>query len=114
MSDPVRPSRNERYIQIFRTPLCFFSEVESRMYDELVHMLRFGTKTSNAIATNFEGAEVDLEERIVTSADDGKIVRHCVYRICSLVTGAAGRGWVGERGVAGRADIRVLANEAGE
>lgn len=66
----------EAHIQIFGRPLCFLYKIESSMDNELVHMLRLFAKSCNAISTHFGCAKVQLEERVVASADDGEVVGH--------------------------------------
>lgn len=65
-----------RGIQFLGAPLRFLNEVDSSMHNKLVHMLRFLSKTCNAVAAYFGGPEVQVEEGIVTRADDGEVVGH--------------------------------------
>lgn len=53
------------------------------MHDELVHVFGLLSESSNSIATNLRGAEVELEERIVSATNDRKVVRHVVYVVLS-------------------------------
>jgi len=58
-------------------PLQLIDEIQASMHDEGVHVTSFLTEASNAITTLLGGAELKLEERLVSGADDTEIVGHC-------------------------------------
>lgn len=65
-------------IQSTIRPLHLLDNIQTRMDDELVHVLRrLGeSKPRNAIAAGFRGAEGDAEQGHVGGGEDGEVVGH--------------------------------------
>ncbi len=57
-------------------PLELVGEVEAAVDDEGVHVAGFGGEAGDAVAALFGGAEFELEERLVVSADYAEVVGH--------------------------------------
>ena len=70
-----------------RSPLHLLHDIQTAVYDELVHVSSFVTEARDAIASLFRGAELILEDWVVFRANDGKIVGHCPcqWRVLLLV-----------------------------
>lgn len=64
------------YIQFLRSPLCILHYIQRGVYNELVHMFGFFSKTCHAISANLGSSKVNLKERIVFRTNDGEVVRH--------------------------------------
>lgn len=57
-------------------PLRFFDDIQTRVDDELVHVLCRvrETEPGNAIAAAFGGSECDVEYRRIGGREDGEVV----------------------------------------
>ena len=58
-------------------PFQLVNIIQSSVYDEWVHLPRFGGEAGDTIATLFRGAEFKLEEGFIARVDDGEVVGHC-------------------------------------
>ena len=63
-------------IHLVITPLQLINIVKSSVHNVRVHVARLGAEAGNAIAALFGGAEVDLEEWLVSCAYYGEVVGH--------------------------------------
>lgn len=65
-------------VQVAIHPLRLFNDIQTRMDDELVHVLRGirEAEAGNAIAATFRGAEGDVEEGGIGGREDCEIVGH--------------------------------------
>lgn len=57
-------------------PLHLLDNVQTAVYDELVHMPGIWREPGQSIAALFGGAKLVFEERIVLSPDYSEIIRH--------------------------------------
>lgn len=67
-----------KFLQSIVGELHFFDHINAAVYDELVHMSCFLTKSSNSIAAGFRCPKLILEHRIVPRTNDCEVVRHVV------------------------------------
>lgn len=58
-------------------PLYFLYNIQTAVDDELVHMPCLLWKSCNAISSLFGRSKLIFEERIILSANNGKVIRHC-------------------------------------
>lgn len=65
-------------LQAVTAPLDFFNDIKTAVNNELIHVPSFLPKARDAIATSLGSAEFMLEQGIIPSADDGKVVGHLV------------------------------------
>jgi hypothetical protein len=59
------------------SPLYFLHNVETAVHDELIHMSCLLREPCDAISTLLSCSKLVLKERIVLSANNGKVIRHC-------------------------------------
>lgn len=57
-------------------PLQLVYEVQAGVYDERVHVAGFLTEAGDTISALLGGAEFELEQRLVSRADDAEVVGH--------------------------------------
>ncbi len=68
--------RGGKWAHLVVGPLELVGEVEAAVDDEGVHVAGFGGEAGDAVAALFGGAEFELEERLVVSADYAEVVGH--------------------------------------
>ena len=59
-------------------PLRLVDKVQAAVYDEGVHMACLLTETGDAISALLGSAELELEQRLVSGANDAEVVGHFV------------------------------------
>ena len=57
-------------------PLQLVYKVQASVYDERVHVACFLTEAGDAIPALLGSAEFELEQRLVSGADDAEVVGH--------------------------------------
>ena len=74
--EPVVTKRERAHLII--GPLQLVDKVQAAMHDERVHMARLLTKTGDAVSALLGSAELELEQRLVSRANDAEVVGHFV------------------------------------
>ena len=69
---------NGRGVQIAIHPLRLLNNIQARMDNELVHVLRGirESKAGDTIATAFRSSKGDVEKRCIGGREDREVVRH--------------------------------------
>jgi len=67
---------DEYGLQVLIGPLYLLNRVQRSMHNELIHVLRLISETSDTASADLGSPEVQLEEWVIPCADDGEVVGH--------------------------------------